>query len=342
MNLEKISLEAIEYAKPTSSLTTESIEDRLSPLYERLKLPFGRIEMQTGVKERGIYPGMKPSDISTLAAKELFSKNPNIKPEDIDLLIHASVCRDFLEPSTASVVHHHLGLRPECMSFDLSNACLGVVSAIATASKMIEAGAIKKALIVTGENSLSLLENTMQTLENDSEITRKGIKKFFANFTIGSAGVALVLTKNDGTKPYFTTAQSLTDSSAYTLCQGDTSANGLVMETQSEELMQAGIKLAKTNWKNFLAEEKKQTDDFDHFICHQVGIHHRDFLYKSLELDLAKDHTSFDHFGNTGSAALPLTLALAKEKQLLKPDDHIALLGIGSGLHTITMGLKWR
>ena len=331
----KIGISDISYCEPDKFVTSDDIEKDLSRIYEKLKLPFGRIEMQTGIKSRGVYPNKLPSEIASLAAKKLFAKE-KIKTEEIDLLIHASVCRDFLEPSTASVVHNNLKLRSTCLSFDLSNACLGVISAIQVASDMITAGSIKKALIVTGENSYPLLTKTIDTLLNDSSITRKSIKKYFANFTIGSAGVALVIEKNSpkclGT---IDNIISLSDTSAYKLCMGNSSGDGLVMETNSEELMQKGIELAKENWSFF----KNQA--FNYYICHQVGIHHQELLYKSLELDLSKDYASFERYGNTGSAALPLTLALAVKNEIFNTNDKIALLGIGSGLHTTMMSIKW-
>lgn len=332
-----ISLRAIDTVKPDKFFSSDEIEKQLSPVYDRLKLPYGRIEMQTGIKSRGVFIDKRPSDISAMAAKNLF-KNSNINPDDIDLLIHASVCRDFLEPSTASVVHDLLGLRSDCLSFDLSNACLGVVSAISVAADMLQQESVKKALIVTGENSGPLLKTTIETILKDKSMTRKTIKKYFANFTIGSSGVALVLEKENVELPTFKEFISLSDTSANKLCQGDGSTDSLVMETDSEALKVKGVDLAKTCWKEFYGQTKV---NFDHFICHQVGIHHRDYLYNELGLDLKKDHTSFDEYGNTGSAALPLTLALSAKKNLFGKGENLALLGIGSGIHTHMLRLEW-
>jgi len=205
---------------------------------------------------------------------------------------------------------------------------------------MILSGSIKKALIVTGENATPLITKTIETLLNDKTLTRKSIKKFFANFTIGSAGVALVISSKTPGNRTFMQSISLSDTKAHTLCQGDGGMDGLVMETDSEELMHRGVALAKTNWNQFCDISKKS--EFDHYICHQVGIHHQIHLYKELGMDRDKDYSSFQTYGNTGSAALPLTLALAyKKDNKFKAGDEIALLGIGSGLHTIMTGLKW-
>jgi 3-oxoacyl-[acyl-carrier-protein] synthase III len=109
--------------------------------------------MQTGIKSRGVWPlGTRPSSIATTAAKNLIENN-NIQTDDIDMLMFTSVCRDFLEPASASVVHHNLKLPQTCENFDLSNACLGVMQGMSIAATMIEQGYKKKVLIVSGENS---------------------------------------------------------------------------------------------------------------------------------------------------------------------------------------------
>jgi 3-oxoacyl-[acyl-carrier-protein] synthase-3 len=336
--MNNLYLKAIDICEPDSFLTSKEVEDKLSSVYERLKLPFGRIEMQTGISSRGLFKNKLPSYISAKSAQNLF-KNNNIDPKSIDLLIHASVCRDFLEPSTASVIHDSLGLRADCLSFDLSNACLGVVSSIELAQKFSSPN-INNILIVTGENATPLITKTLDKLVADNSITKKEFKKYFANFTIGSAGVAMVVTtKNKDTLAEFGLTQSLSDTSAHRLCQGGGSMDGLEMQTDSEELMLKGVELAKKNWVAFL--EKSQRRSFDHYICHQVGVHHQKYLYEQLELDISCDHSTYPKYGNTGSAALPLTLYDAYKANKLNKDDKIALLGIGSGLHTSMMELKW-
>ncbi|MGZ3806456.1 MAG: thiolase family protein [Bacteriovorax sp.] len=150
MKFNNVVIESFAYDVSSEIMTSSAIEERLAPLYQRLKLPEGRLELMTGISSRRKWPlGTKPSDLSTRAAEKLFLKS-KIARSDVDLLIHASVCRDFLEPATASVVHANLGLSRKAMIFDLSNACLGVINAIVVAGNMIEAGKIKSALIVSG------------------------------------------------------------------------------------------------------------------------------------------------------------------------------------------------
>ena len=77
------------------------------------------------------------------------------------------------------------------------------------------------------------------------------------------------------------------------------------------------------------------------FICHQVGATHRRKLYEMLELDPARDFSTFETLGNMGSVSLPATLALAVEAGAVKAGDRVALLGIGSGINCMMLALEW-
>jgi len=125
------------------------------------------------------------------------------------------------------------------------------------------------------------------------------------------------------------------------LCQGDTAGNGLSMQTDSEELLVAGVDVARSTWQLFEQETGWTKDTPDHIICHQVGSTHRRKLYETVGLDLAKDYSTFETLGNTGSAALPTALALAVEQGRVKSGDKVALLGIGSGINSLMLALEW-
>lgn len=343
MRFNNVVISSFAHYLPESIMSSSDIEAKLAPLYQKLKLPEGRLELMTGIKELRYWDnGTRPSDLSTKAARNLFDKGV-LKASDIDLIIHASVCRDFLEPSTASVVHDNLKLKPEAMLFDLSNACLGVMSSFSVAASMIELGQIKHALIVSGENGGPLIMETIKHLLNSNDISRKTIKKYIASLTIGSAAVAFTLSSRDecpdGHK--LLGGSILADSSANVLCQGDGNTNSLMMETDSEELMVAGIKLAKANWVKAKEILNWENEDLDWAIGHQVGQAHEKLTMSSLDLEEIKTYKTYDYLGNTGSAALPVTLSLLSDKDIIAKGDKVALLGIGSGLNSIMMGVEW-
>jgi 3-oxoacyl-[acyl-carrier-protein] synthase-3 len=343
MKFENVRIHSFDYILPDEFKTSEQIELDLNDIYSKLKLPQGRLELMTGIKSRGLWPnGTRPSDLSSNVAKKVIDKS-GLDKNDIGLLVHASVCRDFLEPSTASVVHANLELNEDAMIFDLSNACLGVVNAMVMASNMIELGQIKSALIVSGENGGPLLTQTIEHLKNDSTLTRKSIKKYIANLTIGSASVAYLLTHKDfapnGHK--IVGGAVCTDSSANVLCQGDGDTTSLMMETDSEELLKHGLVLAKKNWNKTKANLNWSNENVDWVIGHQVGSAHEKLTMEAMELQDHKTYTTYETLGNTGSAALPVTLAKLNETNKIEKGHKVALLGIGSGLTSIMLGVEW-
>ena len=336
-------IESLATALPSEALTSTEIEHRLAPLYQRLRLPEGRLELMTGIRERRVWPaGTRPSDASAAAGRAALARSA-IKAEQVELFIHAAVCRDMLEPATASFAHRKIGLPKTAQIFDLSNACLGWLNALTVAAGLIESGQIKCALVCSGENGGPLVEQTMKTLLT-APLDRNGIKPYFANLTIGSGAVAAVLC-HDSLLPAGARAHRLRGGVARAatahseLCQGDThGADSLAMQTDSEALLVAGIELARETWAAFTAEFG---DGFDRTICHQVGSTHRRKLYEALGLDLAKDFSTFETLGNTGSVALPATLAGAVEAGAVKAGDRVALLGIGSGLNSLMLAVDW-
>lgn len=343
MRFQNVAIESLAYALPDEVWTSSELEGRLAAVYERLKLPEGRLELMTGIRERRFWPpGTRASEASAAAGRAALQAS-RFAPESIELLMHSAVCRDRLEPATASYVHRLLGLPGHTQIFDVSNACLGFLNAMVIAGGLIESGQIERALICSGENGRPLVENTIRQLQ-DPALTRKTIKPYFANLTIGAGAVAAVLCRADlagASCPRLKAATVETDTSANELCQGDSAGDALEMLTDSEELLEAGIRVARRNWDRFCALTGWTAATPDRVITHQVGKAHTRELFAALGLDLEKDYGSFETLGNVGSVSCPITLALAMEAGAYVPGQRAALLGIGSGLSSIMMALEW-
>ncbi len=330
------------YVAPPDVWTSAYIEERLGPLYERLHLPEGRLELMTGIRERRFWGhDIRPSEASAEAGRKAIERS-GIAPDQIEVCIHSSVSRDMLEPATASFAHRLMGLSENTQVFDVSNACLGFLNSLTMLSAMIDSGQVKSGIIVSGENGKPLLERTIQLLL-ERDLTRKTIKPYFANLTIGAGAVAAVVC-HESLSPNghrLLGGACLADTSNNDLCQGDSSGSGLEMQTDSEEMLHAGVALARKTWTRFKGELGWDNDTADRVICHQVGHAHQKLLFETLGLDHHKDYSSFAEFGNTGSAALPLTLAKASEEGFVKKGDQVAMLGIGSGLNCLMLGAEW-
>jgi 3-oxoacyl-[acyl-carrier-protein] synthase-3 len=132
----------------------------------------------------------------------------------------------------------------------------------------------------------------------------------------------------------------LVDSNACKLCEGGISDNSLTMQTEAEKLLNAGVALALSNWEKFCKSSGWNDKMIDKFICHQVSRRHMLKLYETLNLDMNKDFSTYSYLGNTGSVALPITLAIGLATGGIKSGSKCALLGIGSGLSSIIIGIQ--
>ncbi|MGF1448022.1 MAG: 3-oxoacyl-ACP synthase III [Opitutales bacterium] len=343
MRFAHVAIEALAYALPEQVVTSAEIEERLAPAYERLRLPPGRLELMTGIRERRFWPADFPPSQASALAGEAVLQQTRFEKGDFDLLMHCAVCRDQLEPATAAAVHARLGLPPTCQFFDLSNACLGFLNAMTLAAGWIESGQAQRVLLTSGENGRSLLERTIDRLL-DPAMTRADTKPFFANLTIGGGAVAAVLCHADlaPESPRLTHGVSLADTESSRLCQGGVGEGGaLEMQTDAEALLEAGIALAKRTWSAFTEATGWSEPAIQRVIGHQVGRQHRQRLYEALGLPLAKDFSTYEVLGNVGSASCPITLAQAMEAGAIAQGERVALLGIGSGLACLMAGLEF-
>lgn len=347
MNYQNVCIESFGYTLPDEIWTSSDIENKLEPLYTRLKLPAGRLELMTGIKERRFWdPGVRPSE-NSIRSCQFALDAAGIKASEVGMLVHGSVCRDFLEPATACTVHHQIGMPADCVIYDVSNACLGLMNGMLQAANMIELGQISAALVVGSEGGRQLVQTTIDTLNRDQELTRKTVKPAFASLTIGSASCAILLTHQSisQTGARLTSAACTANTQFNDLCQSHQDQAGSemapLMATDSETLMLKGVETGVLNMHSFLEAAGWNVDDIDKTVCHQVGSGHRKLMLESLKIDPQIDYATFPLLGNTGSAALPVSLAMAAQNQFITEQEKVALLGIGSGINCVMIGAEW-
>ena len=305
----------------------------------------------SGIDERRVWPsGELPSGPSIRSGQKAIEA-AGIDRSRIGCLIHASVCRDFLEPATASRVHDGLGLPSDCWVYDVSNACLGLINGAVQIATLIEAGVIEAGLVVGTENSRPLLQGTIDALNADTSLTRKTVKPAFASLTIGSGSCALLLThrslsQHSGGATSIECAIAEARTEHHDLCQSDHDSAGAsmqpLMDTDSEKLMAEGIATGASAFEKLLSESGWSREEIARSICHQVGVRHRAAMLDAMQLPIENDSATFPFLGNTGSVALPLTLAAAAIRGELNSGDQFAMLGIGSGINSVMLGARWQ
>lgn len=349
MHYHNVCLESFGYTLPEEVITSDELERRLKPLYERLKLPQGRLELMSGIRERRFWArGTLPGDKS-IASGERAIAAAGIDRQRIGAVIHGSVCRDFLEPATACRVHHELRLPQACLVYDVSNACLGVMNGILQAANMIELGQVRAALVVGTESARHLVETTIDDLNQDLSLTRKQVKSAIASLTIGSASCAVLLTDRElsRTGNRLLSAVARANTAYHGLCHSardEAVGSGMqpLMQTDSERLMREGIATGATTFAELLDTAGWTPADVDKSFCHQVGIAHHRLMLESLGLAPHKDFATYPWLGNTGAVALPVTMAIGLERGHLRRDENVALLGIGSGINCVMIAVNWQ
>ena len=332
-SFEDVAVVSIEECDAPVVVTSEQIDDMLVPFYRRVGAEQGLLQKLAGIHERRQWP----ADVSFIEASVMAGEKAiaaaGIDRARIGLLTNTSVSRSRLEPSSAVSAHHALGLPSTCINFDISNACLGFVNAMHMAGSLIEAGQMDYALIIDGEGTRELQQNTIDRLLH-SESTATELYANFASLTLGSGSVAMVLgrhSENPGSHR-LTRGEFRAETVHHELCVG--SLEG--MHTDTKALMTAGTRLGVTGWND---ADHSSWGDMHRYIIHQVSRAHTTAIVDALGIDAERVPLTFPYYGNIGPAAVPFTLA--KESRNLSADDRVLCIGVGSGLNLAFLELIW-
>lgn len=307
----------------------------LSSALKRLRLSPRLLERVAGIRERRWWAqGTSFVDAAIEAGAKALAA-AGIEPGQVGMLINTSVSRENLEPSVAVKIHHSLGLPSSAVNFDVTNACLGFLNGINLAANMIDAGQIKYAVIVNGEDSQATQEATLRRL-NREDSTREDFHREFATLTLGSGAAAAVMGPADEHigSHRVVGGVSRAGTQHHELCVGGVDG----MYTDAKGLMDGGLELVEAAW------HEAQADDWDwasmdRYVTHQVSNAHTKAIIDAINLDPKKVPITFPLWGNVGPASLPMTLA--SEAQTLNPGDRVLCMGVGSGLNTTMMELIW-
>ncbi len=337
MLYENVCIESMGYVIPEHVVTSAWIEEQLAPVYKSLGLPFGFLERLTGIKEHRWWDeGVWISDASAMAAAQAFA-NTDVKRDEVQCLINASVCRDYIEPATATIAHHKIGLPPTAMSFDVINACLGFLNGMVIIANMIELGQIDTGMVVAAEGpregQLATIKNM---LENPPE--KEAIRDNLATFTLGAASVAMILRHKSKSQ-----GKRILGGYAY----GNTAHNQLCiaqrtwMQTKSSILLDEGTKVITVAWEGFKQTLDWQNGSVDKLFTHQVSEPQRRIGLRALGVPMDIDYPTLSYLGNTASVAAPISMAIANDKGFVNTGDKVALLGVGSGINSLILGIEW-
>ncbi len=338
MLFQHVAIAGLAHIDAPRRLTTDEINLRLKPTLDRLNIKTDVLQDIAGIHARRLWDeGVQASDVATLAAVKALA-DAGIDPARVGLLVNTSVSRDFLEPSTASIVSGNLGLPDTCQNFDVANACLAFLNGMDIASRMIERGEIDYALVVDGETANLAYDKTMERMLHP-DMTEEQFRNEIATLTLGCGAAGMVLARAELAPgaPRYRGGVTRAATQWNTLCRGNLDR----MVTDTRMLLIEGLKLAQSTFVAAKIALGWVVEELDEFVIHQVSKAHTAAFIKAFGIDPKKVMTIFGEHGNIGPASVPIVLSKLREMGRLKKGDRVALLGIGSGLNCSMAEVVW-
>jgi 3-oxoacyl-[acyl-carrier-protein] synthase-3 len=293
------------------------------------------ITTRTGIKERRIVAdGEATSDLAAAAGRQALQE-ANIKAEDLDLIIVATVTPDVSFPATACLVQMKLGAS-NAATFDLSAGCSGFVYALDMAVRAIEGGAYDRVLAI-GADVLSRItdwtDRSTCVLFGDGAgaavvgPVSEGRGLLGTDLGAeGGQGHLLTLPAGGSRKP--ASAETVENREHFILMQGN-------------EVFKFAVRIMGETAHKSLSKCGLTPEDIDAFIPHQANIRIIEAARKRLGIPEEKVFVNVQLYGNTSAASIPIALDEAYRAGKIKDDDIVALVGFGAGLTWASAVLRW-
>ncbi len=284
------------------------------------------IRTRTGIQERRFASDEQAtSDLSLEAAKKAM-EDAKVLPEEIDLVLVATITPDMAFPSTACILQHKLGLN-KVACFDLEAACSGFLYALDVADAMISSGRYSKALVVGAEKMSSIMDwedRTTCVLFGDGAgaavLSRDGDGPELLGFYCGADGSnPSLLCQPGGGSALPASADTITGRKHF-------------LKMNGREIFKSAVRVMESSCRKLLDQHNIAIEDINHIIPHQANMRIVESLSQRLNVPLGKFYCNLDRFGNTSAASIPLALSEAVHSQRIKPNDLCLLVAFGAGL----------
>lgn len=287
------------------------------------------IQTRSGIKERRIAgPDVATSDLAVEAAKGAIA-DAGIKPEDIDLVLVATLTPDMYFPATACIVQARLGAS-RAAAFDLEAGCSGFVYAITVGSQFIKSGVYKTVLVIGAE-----------TLSKVIDWQDRNTCVLFGD----GAGAAVLQEVEEG---YGILSVELgSDGSGGELLKLSARGSGKCLDKidylqmVGREVFKFAVRIIGVSAARALEIAGLSADDIDCFIPHQANIRIIDAAAKRLGVEMDRVYVNVQKYGNTSAASIPVALYEAAHEGRIKKGDKIVIVGFGAGLTWGSCVIRW-
>ncbi|AZU61248.1 beta-ketoacyl-ACP synthase III [Neobacillus mesonae] len=276
------------------------------------------IRTRTGIEERRIAADdVDTSDMAFSAAQKAI-ENAGITPEEIDLILVATVTPDSPFPSVACRIQERLGAK-KAAAMDVSAACAGFMYGIITAKQFIESGVYKHVLVV-GVEKLSKI----------TDWTDRNTAVLF-----GDAAGAAIIAPVSGDRGILSFELGADGTGGKHLYQDEY----IIMN--GREVFKFAVRQMGESCINVLEKAGLKKEDVDFLIPHQANIRIMEASRQRLELPEEKMSKTVNKYGNTSAASIPISLVEELEAGKIKDDDLIVMVGFGGGLTWGAIAIRW-
>jgi 3-oxoacyl-[acyl-carrier-protein] synthase-3 len=210
----------------------------------------------------------------------------------------------------------------------------------------IELGHLQAGIVISSESARQIVDLTIERLRSSNDMQL--FKETIATLTGGSGAVAVVICKHSlAPRGHLLLGGVMRNATRHHgLCiwgpdTGIPATRPHVMKTDPVGVLKHGVELGIETFRDFKQELNWHPDTIDKVICHQVGAAHQRTILQSIGIAESKDYSTYRYLGNIGTVSLPITAAIAAEREFLQPGDHVGFLGIGSGLNCLMLGIEW-
>ncbi|HEY8210264.1 MAG TPA: ketoacyl-ACP synthase III [Myxococcaceae bacterium] len=317
---------------PPRRLSTEELERTLA---NSGRLPDLAVAQRSGVVERRVSEqGLDILDMALQASRKALAQAEaqGVSVEDLDLILYCGVCRQYVEPATAAVLHGMLGLK-RATAFDVSDACLGFIDGWMVADAMIATGRARRALVVSAEAGTHYGRLAMKALMDGGDP-----RVHFASLTLGDGAAAAVLAPRGGRPDGFLKGMRETHGEHHDLCVIPRSEEP--MTSHASRLLSVGLRHFEENARAVIHASGWKVDDVDLVVPHQASSLVIERGREALGISPDKVAVTVDRFGNMASVAVPFALANALEEERVGKGSKVLITGFGSGLGVGMLSLQ--
>lgn len=282
---------------------------------------------RVGVKTRRISTQHQTADMATKAAEAALS-SAELTPEDIDLIIVATITADTLCPSTAAIVQKNIGAT--CPAFDISSACSGFLFALDTAESFLQRGTYRNILVIGAERVSKIVDWTDRATcvifgDGAGAVVATGGEKYLSSLLYTKGGDEVLKIPNfGGASPFYT---------------GETEEPFIHMDGQ--ETFKFAVSKIVADIKEVAEKANIALDEIDHIVLHQANIRILEYAAKRLKLPMEKFYMNIERYGNTSAASIPIALGELAESGRLQKGDRIAFSAFGGGLSSAACIIEW-